>query len=312
MGRIKHYMYVPFVGLGLYGGFRGERWFRNRLKIFKQFVVPSLMNQVNKDFTLWISFTFQQRGHKLVEELDAYLTAFKIKHVFTYHGVCFYDDKYPKDEARGRLVENLHGSIGELLDDIGEVDYVYMTIQPSDDCYHRLAVQLIQETLDSDLEAVGFKHGYIMNYLDKEVSEYNPQTNPPFYTIKFKRDDFIDPLKHVNYTALKNEVPGYEIGVPLPSHEWVKDCLNYKQLDFRGFLVGTHGENISTYYNHPYKGLEVDLDLDAFGLRKVPVLQLPFSIKRTIFRRLPHKVQKKLRYIFGERLFNKLYNWLRS
>jgi len=304
--KIKHYMYVPFTGLGLYGGFRGERWFRNRLKIFKQFVVPSLLAQTNQNFTVWISFTENQRYHPLISELGKYLRDVGLDYVFTYHGICFYDDKYPIKEARERLISNLHGTIGELLDDIGEADYVYMTIQPSDDCYNHESVSEIQKELNSDYQAVGYTKGYICNYFNLDVSEYNPTTNPPFYTIKFPRDVFIEPLNHANYTALKKDVPGYSAGIPLPSHEWVGDCLKYKQLDKRGFLVGTHSENISTYYEHPFKGKRItDLLFWEFGQRFVEPLELRRSIRKIILRKLPFKLQKKLRH------FNKLYNWIR-
>lgn len=306
--KIKHYMYVPFTGLGLYGGFRGERWFRNRLQIFKQFVVPSLLNQSNHNFTIWISFTHEQKGHPLVKNLAQYLANIGLKFIFTYHGVCFYDDKYPIQEARKRLVENLHGSIGELLDDIGEVDYVYMTIQPSDDCYTSVAVDEIQQSLE-EYEAVGYDRGFITNYITGETSCYNPDTNPPFYTIKFNREDFIDPIRHIQHTSLKKDVGQYPKGTPLPSHEYVGDCLHYKQLQKRGFLVGCHGENISTYYNHPFKGKETGRETwEYFGLKDVELLKLKFSLRKKILRKLPHSVQKKLRYWYGE----KLYNWLRK
>lgn len=304
--KIKHYLYVPFTGLGLFSGFRGERWFRNRMQIFKQFVVPSLLAQTNQNFTVWISFTNGQRNHPLVIGLDDYLTKVGLNHIFTYYGVCFYDDKYPLGEARTRLVENLHGTIGELLDDIGDVDYIYMTIQPSDDCYYNGAVDEIQRELEN-YEAVGYKHGYICNYFTLDVSDYNSKTNPPFYTIKFTKKVFIEPIDHVDYTATKNENSGYPIGTPLPSHEWVKDCLNYKQIDKRGFLVGCHSENISTYYDHPFKGEEVEpITLLSFTNDDMIVLELKRSWRKTILRKLPFKLQKKLRY-FNERL----YNWLR-
>ena len=302
---IKHYMYVPFTGLGLYGGFRGERWFKNRLKIFKQFVVPSLQAQTNQNFTVWISFTQAQRNHPLVIDLADYLTEAGLRYIFTFSGICFYDDKYPLEEAKSRLVGNLHNTIGELLDDIGDVDYVYMTIQPSDDCYYAGAVDEIQRELEN-YEAVGYKHGYICNYFNLDVSEYNPKTNPPFYTIKFPKEIFIEPLDHANYTATKVAIPGYPVGTPLPSHEWVKDCLNYKQIDKRGFLVGTHSENISTYYEHPFKGERVDRGfIRTFGLENVDILKLKKSLRKILLRKLPFKVQKKLRY------YSQLYNWLR-
>jgi len=312
MDNIKHYMYVPFVGLGLYGGYRGDRWFKNRIQIFDQFVIPSLINQTNKNFTVWCSFTHNQKGHYLVDKLDAYLTSAGLEHVFTYNGICFYDDKQPKETARQTLVENLHNTIGELLDDIGEVDKVYMTIQPSDDCYYEGAVEEIQNELDSDLEAIGYKHGYIANYQTLEYSEYNCETNPPFYTIKFDREIFTDPVDHVDYTATKHEIPGYPVGTPLPSHEWVKDCLNYKQINERGFVVGTHGENISTYYNHPFKGKYIG------QFEGVEPLVLKFSWRKQFFNKLPHCVKRKLRYWATDKkwilrpLFNAIYNYLRQ
>lgn len=313
-------MYVPFTGLGLYGGFRGERWFRNRLRIFKQFVVPSLKAQTCQDFKLWISFTRDQKGHKLVEELGHFLEAAELDYIFTYNGICFYDDKHPVEEAKLILMTNLHNTIGELLDDIGEAEKVYMTIQPSDDCFYKESVWEVQRFLQNDeIEAVGYKHGYIMNYQTLEISDYNNTTNPPFYTIKFDKEVFIDPLEHCNYTALKHDVPGYEAGTPLPSHEWVKDCLRYKQLDKRGFLVGTHGENISTYYNHPFKGDKVAYRTGFdFGLESVKRLHLDYSSRKEFFNKLPHGVKRKLRYWGGEKkwilrpIFSIVYNFLRE
>lgn len=199
---------MPLLGLGLYGGHRGARWLRNRIKILKQFVVPSLQNQTSKNFTLWISVRYEDRRDGQIQELKRYFDGIKeFKTVFTYSGLCFYDDKFSDDIARGRLITSLHDSIGGLLDTIGEVDYVFMTIQPSDDCYHYRAVEGIQLLIKQDnLDAVGFSKGYIMNYLTGEVANYDPTTNPPFVTIKFPRDVFCDPLKHASYTAIQHDI----------------------------------------------------------------------------------------------------------
>ncbi len=310
--KIVHFLYCPWTGLGLYNGFRGNRWLRNRLKLFKQFVIPSLRNQTNKNFVLWCSWRYEERNNPYVKELVSYLDKIKeFKTVHTFHGICFYDDKYEPKEARNRLLGSLHDSIGDLLDTIGEVDYVYMTIQPSDDCYRKDAVQGIQAIFKElpAYNAFGFSQGYIMNYLTKEIAEYNPTTNPPFYTIKFPRDVFCDPLKHAGYTSLKRDVGQYKKGTSLPSHEYVGDCLYYGTVKERGFIVGIHGENISTTFNHPYRGEMVDKEvLKDFGLYDVPPLKLRLSLRKWILKKLPYKVQRKLRYWFSE----KLYNFLRS
>ena len=309
--QIKHFMYCPFVGLGLYRGFRGNRWLKNRIKIFKQFVVPSLQNQSCTDFILLISWTREMRHNSYVKELVKYMDTIKeFKTVHTYNGVLFYDDKYSDTEARDRLITAIHGSMPNLLDHISQCDYVLLTIQPSDDCYDRTAVQGIQTVFrETDLEGVGFTKGYICDYLTKQIAEYNPTTNPPFYTIKFPRDTFTDPLKHYNFTALKKDVGKYKVGTACPSHEYVEYCVKYGKINVRGFLVGCHTENISTYYNHPFKGNDVDRNLlRNFGIYDVPPLKLRFSLRKWVLRKLPFKIQRKLRYWWGE----KLYNFLRA
>ena len=323
--KLKHLLHVPFTGLGLYHGFRGNRWLRNRVKIFKQFVIPSLQAQTSQDFIVWFAFRREERNNPIVKELERYMATTGLDYVFTYAGICFYDDKYSETEARLRLIDSIHQSTAHLFDKIGECDYVLMTIQPSDDCYDRKAMEAIQKVFrETNLEGVGFPRGYIMNYQSKEVSEYNPNTNPPFYTIKFPRDTFFDPLKHYAFTALKKDVGKYKKGTACPSHEYVPDCVKYGTIDARGFLVGCHGENVSTYYDHPFKGKEIvnfiggegnhlaqmdkELVLKNFGLENVQPLKLKWSIRKWILKKMPHPVRRKLRYLWGE----KVYNWIRA
>jgi hypothetical protein len=299
----KHFLYTPFTGLGLYNGYRGDHWLKNRIKVFKQFVVPSLLNQTNRDFVLWVSWRPQERTNPQVIELKEWLDK-KLENVFTYSGVCFWDDKYPDDVARDRLLMAIHGAAPELTGVMNKVwgdewyNYeAYMTIQPSDDCYHKNAVRDIQNIMRrKDVEACGFKHGYIINYATKDVAQYNPTTNPPFYTIKFLAKDFIDPLKHTQHTG------------PYKSHEYVPDFLKYEILPGKMYLVGTHNNNISTTYNIPYKGCEVSqLVLTDFGIYDVPPAELEISPYKKWFDALPHPVRRKLRYWFGEKLMAKLY-----
>ena len=323
-GKYKHLMYMPFTGLGLYNGFRGNRWLKNRIEICKQFVIPSLQAQTEKNFSLWISWRPEERYNHIVKEFRDWLKGTGLDVIHTYSGVCFYDDKYPDKEAKERLVSAIHGAMIELVDategDSG-VEWVLMTIQPSDDCYHRNAVKGIQGVFKElpALQAFGFEQGYLMNYQTKEIAEWNPKTTPPFYTIKFPRPTFINPLEHVDYTGLKKDVGPYKKGTPIPSHEYVKDCLRAGYVKDRGFLVGTHGVNISTVFDHPYKGNKLNQDvLKDFGLENVKPLKLPFSFRRIIFNKLPYKAKRKLRYLAGEKkwilkpLFSLLYNGLRG
>lgn len=327
--KVAHLMYVPFTGLGLYGGFRGNRWLRNRIKIFKQFVVPSLLAQSNQDFIVWVSWREEERNNQQVKELERWLKEQFEKRpsiedarnfgrrrvVFTYSGVCFWDDKYVGKAAYDRLANALHGAMGELQNVMGEAEEVYMTIQPSDDCYYSKAIEQIQTVLATmkDMGAVGFQRGYITNYGTRETRLYNPGTNPPFYTVRFpSKDFFVDPLKHMAYTAIKSHTEKYPYGTPIPSHEYVGLALNYGVIEDRGFMVGTHGENISTVFNHPFAGDPAGDVWGLFGLENAETLLLPVSWRKKLMRKLPPWWQRKLRYLVGERIVNRIYNFLRS
>lgn len=311
-----HFLYMPLTGLGLYGGYRGARWLKNRLKIFWQFVYPSLLAQTNKNFVLWVSVRPEDRHNSIIKQFKTDLEWYgskitgahssamfyppeaPIQTVFTYSGVCFWDDKYPDDVAHDRLATAIHQSLGQgLYDFIGEADEVLMTIQPSDDCYWNGMVEETQKFFaeNPSVHVFGYKHGFVMDYINLKLADWNPTTTPPFFTIRFPKETFGNPLLHLKWTG------------PYKSHEYVKDFLPAKYLeDKRSFLVGTHGENISTIFNHPFAGLqyrESDMRtvLEDFGLANSTPLKLPFSIGRMILRKLPHKVLRKLRFLAGEK-----------
>lgn len=302
------FAYTPFTGLGLYGGFRGNRWLRNRIQIFKQFVIPSLLNQTDRDFVHWISWRHEEKNNKYVKELHTWLSQIpNYKFVFTYSGVCFWDDKYKDEEARDRLFNSLHEALRDLLDYAPDCDEVAMWLVPSDDLYDKLTVESIKKAFKEDktMQAVTYTKGYLCNYHTKEILEYNPKTNPPFFAIKFPREVFFDPGRHINYTG------------PYKSHEYVGDKLKLAKFDGRGFLVGTHGENISTHFNHPYGGAKIEgvdnlIVQSNFGIATTPNLSLPISIRKRILRVLPYRVQRKLRYLLGEKFIHRIYEWLRN
>lgn len=304
---------IPFTGLGNYAGMRGNRWLRNRIEIFKRFVVPSLLNQTDQEFVLWICFREEERNNKHVKALQEWFVGRTILHpVFSFAGAPMYDDKYENTVAVDRLAHTLNWSLADLLDPLSECDNVIWMMQPSDDCYDENTVASVKKALETS-QAVVFEKGYLCNYNTKEVLEYNPKTTPPFAAIKFDRKTFFDPAAHLRHISLKKDTEKYKKGTPLPSHEYLPDCVQTDRFEGRGFLVGTHGENISTHFNHPYGGAKVDPEiLRKFGIAEVPPLSLPISLRKWVMRRLPYPVQRKLRFWFGEIIGNKLYNFLRA
>lgn len=296
----KFLVAVPFTGLGLYGGFRGNRWLRNRISVFEKFVIPSLLNQTDRDFILWIAWREEEKTNPHVKALKERLEALpNFKVVFTYSGVYFWDDKYPDTVAKERLFRALKGASPVLMEAVGDCEEVYLLVQPSDDLYDKYTIESVKKAFAiRDIQAIGFTQGYICNYTTLEMREYNPKTNPPFFAIRYPRKTFFDPGAHMNYTG------------PYKSHEYIGNKLKLGHFAGRGFVVGCHGENISTHFNHPYGGIKVEGLHDAFGLTEP--IHLPISYRKWLMRKLPHRWQRKLRYIFGELIYSKIYSWLRN
>lgn len=241
---------VPFTGLGNFSGYRGDQWLKNRIKIFNEFVLPSLQAQGSEYFHVWFCWRPEEKTNPIVKAFMGSLEGIAhLEAIHTFGGIPFYDDKYDDKTAKERLLKTLEVSLPELKDIVTE-PYVLLTIQPSDDMYlcdtaKRLRSKF-SELLEAEPEvkrrAVGFVKGYIMCYNNKEIAEYTTNTAPPFFTILFPSEVFLDPQKHFDHIG------------PYTSHEFISEHMNFIPLEGRGFVVGTHGENISTVYNHRYRG----------------------------------------------------------
>lgn len=313
-------LWTPFTGLGLYNGFRGNRWLRNRIKIYKQFVIASLLNQSDQGFALWISWRPEERTNLYVKELDDWLTEHTPwPHVFTYGGLPMYDDKYEDREARLRVTMALQRTLPDLMDICGGVDEVFVLLVPSDDLYHTHTVASVKRTFnETKAKGCGFQKGYICNYHTKEILEYNPKTNPPFFAARYPHNTFFNPQKHLDYIATKVDEGKYKAGTPYPSHEWIPNAFApYAFFNERGFMVGTHGENISTHFNHPFGGRRIEGEeriqmQKDFGIARVEMLSLPLSLRKWAIRKLPYGWQRKLRYWMGEKLYPMFYKFIRN
>ena len=225
---MTHYLQVPATGLGLKNGYRGDEWLRRRLRIFHEYVLASLTAQ-DATFTLWFCWRPEEKENPIVKEFQQQLSKLqRIKVIHTFNGILFYDDKYPEDVAQERLKR----ACEDVPDVQGEVR---VTLQPSDDMYVNL--KEIQD-YRGDAGIIGYLKGYIMSYGTKEIAYYDPNTSPPFYTLIFKNGlkDYYERVKEIR------------------SHEDAGLHKDFVVLERRGFVVGTHSENISTTFNHRFKG----------------------------------------------------------
>lgn len=295
MAKIAHIFSIPFTGFGACGGYRGDRWFESRIRIFKNFVIPSLIAQSKKEFVIWCQFRPEEETNPLVVDLWRSMNGIRgLSFIFTFFGPCLYDDKYDEELAKLRLMNSLSRSLPALEKIVADADWIYLTCQPSDDLYAVNMVERIQAVKPKEKLALAWKKGYICNYSTKEIAEYNPDTTPPFATIIFPKEIFLDAKRHFDYIG------------PYKSHEYVDDNLNVRWMDGRGYLVGCHGTNISTTWSIPYKGREI-LDQECenvwlnFGIWDTDPVMMHKGTRlygRWFFNKLPRAIQPIIKTLY--------------
>lgn len=275
---------IPFRGVGI--DLRDKAWFKERIDIFKQYTLNSLLNQTERNFVLWITFRPEDEYTRLVVELSHYLQMLDIQYVFTFNGLMYWDDKFGKgtklrnagrvirycwrnsawrelvpsllalrEDKNNTLVERIETSVKKLAPYFHEASVIYLTRIDSDDMFHKDAIKNIQAVPPN--EAIVCTGGYIYNVATNEVAEYNPTTNPPFHTLLFLKDEFFDAQKHLAHYR------GYKSHEDIPRLFWSMPLLQ------RMYCVVIHNPkaHISTTWTHPFKGELVDIGiLRDFGI----------------------------------------------
>lgn len=293
--KILSIIYTPFTGVGLKKGYRGDDWFKYRIEIFKKYTLKSLLNQSHRGFIHWLSFRPEEAKNPLVFDLIKYFEGLKdYPVVMSFNGLMYWDDKFggglkqtlmnvarvvrgwyrEKSVCLGdlkeifyhknkTLKERLEKTFNEFLRNEGlkkvfqEADWIYLTRIDSDDMLHREAIRTIISQFPEKGKALVFQKGLAYNHLTGELTEWHPNTNPPFHTIIFPKDVFLDAQKYLDY------MDGFK------SHEDIPKIFDCYQLPDYYYCYVLHGKHISTTWNHPFRQRDKKVSLDKlkeFGL----------------------------------------------
>lgn len=272
-----HIIYIPFSGVGIEVN-RGEEWLRERIKIFEEYTLKSLVFQKEKNFYLWMSFRPEDFNTTAITQLERTILESGIQAFFTFDGLMYYDDKFEpgivptmknvlrllRRSLRNHHFTGLFHSIWQLRHNknstlkkrlakslsqikLPKADYIYLTRLDSDDMLHYLAVERIQEIEPKIRRAIVMKTGYIYDTNTGKIAEYHPDTNPPFHTITFPRSVFFNPRLHEEYYG------------PFKSHEDITKVFNPTILGSGYYCVVIHNKenHISTLWNHPFRKEEI-------------------------------------------------------
>lgn len=272
------------TGVGLYGGYRGDAWYWDRIRVFNQFTLQSLRKQINQDFVIWMSFRPEEENSQLTQILANSIKDARLRYVFTFNGLMYHDDKFTdgfknkfmnigrclRDWYRNNrtfsdvmlgikeiysnknstLESRLKRSLSILEEHFSKSEWITVTRIDSDDLFHKQAVDIIQK-INPFMGALVCGKGLIYNTETEELAEWNPHTNPPFHTIFFPAPIFFD-------------APSYLLHFwDFKSHEDIPKVFNCVPLPDYFYCVTTHNpkNHISTIWDHPFRGKMVEREL---------------------------------------------------
>ena len=227
---------IPFTGLGFFNGYRGDEWFKRRIDLFHQYTLKSLLKQTEQDFVIWLQFRQQEKNNLLTQTIKI-----PHKYITTFEGICIWDDR-KQNEEQG-LLDRLSKSLPNLSNIVGDEDVKLINIA-SDDMYSEEVVASVKEQPFEGGVALTHRLGYIYGTNDR-LAEWNPTTHPPFHTIMYSNETFLNPQKHFEF------IKEYK------SHEFIPKVFKEIRMPDRRYMVLVHNANISTVWEHPFRGREI-------------------------------------------------------
>ena len=277
-------IYCPISGVGLFDDPDDNEWLAYRLEIFKKYTLQSILNQSIKPDLLWLSFD-GRRENPLINSLQGYLSN-KIRVIITYEGLIYKDDKfifrwrdtgnYQSTWAQAwrmlgrsirkrklriftRYLHRLFFKNRSLCERLRKSHMpwvnrdVIFTRVDSDDCLHKDWIKNMPVfNMLSGYSAICEK-AYVYNGI--QLAEWNPKTCPQTFAVRIRADYFN------NYRDFYAFWHGYK------SHEDANRIF-MPLVHPNRFLMLIHGNQISSTWNHPFRGkiIEDKSILKGFGI----------------------------------------------
>jgi hypothetical protein len=250
-------------------------WTRNRIELFKEYCLPSIINQSCKTFS-WLLFFDADTPEEFTEFTDE-LSSYSFINICYSKGIEDFNANYVK-EIRNRAEKSNKWIITTRID--------------NDDCLHKDAIDIIQKNFVARHKyLISLASGYMLNISDRTLSHYYYPMSPFISLIESNENEIKGVFEkgHTKWDNLRLFI-FKEIGL---------EYFNKKARQSRFILKKplwiqtVHGENIS---NNFYRGLPV--------LRKKDLRD--FSIKYSTKGLSIYTIRKYVSYVTWKRYLKSL------
>jgi hypothetical protein len=226
---------------------RWVKWTVDRIGLFREYCLPSVLNQSCKEF-LWLIF-FDSSTPDEFSGFISELESFPFIRICYSNGAQDFNERYT-DELRKRMVNKINWIVTTRLD--------------NDDCLHKDAVDVIRKNFTQKHKfLISLASGYVLNINDKTLSHYYYPMSPFISLIENTDEDIRGVFEkiHTKWDDLRLFVL---------KEIWL-DTINRKARRSRFILrqpmwiQTVHGDNVSNSF---YRGLPVlkRRDLSSFSV----------------------------------------------
>ncbi len=251
------------------------KWTRNRIALFTEYCLPSVLNQSTRDFTWLIYFDADtpQEFNDFIKRLET----------FPFISICY---------CRG--IEDFNKTyFREVRSRIGEsVKWVITTRIDNDDSLHMDAVKVIQQNFTERHKfLISLASGYILNIHDKTLSHYFYPMSPFISLIEDtdKEPEGVFEKIHTRWDSLRLFI------IKEIWFEWFNRKARKSRFILKRpmWIQTVHGENVSNSF---YRGVPVlgKRDLKDYSV-KLTTTGLPIGI-----------IGKYANYVMWKRYFKSL------
>ncbi len=233
------------------------KWTQNRIVIFKEYCLPSLVNQTSKNFIwlLYFDLDSQKEFKPFIDEISA----------VPFIQICYCSRN---EDFNINYINEVKKRTGKVA------DWILTTRIDNDDCLHKDAIKIIQQNFkEKNRFLISLASGYVMNVQDKTLSHYFYPMSP-FLTLIEKND------KEIKGVFERGHTKWDELRLFIFWEIWL-EYFNKKARKSRFILKKplwiqmVHGENISNSF---YRGLPVlrNISLHEFS---IPYASKKLSLK---------------------------------
>ncbi len=212
------------------------KWTRVRIELFKQYCLPSIINQTSKTFhwLLYFDTDTPEEFNEFLKDLSA----------LSFISICY---------SKGIEDFNLNYIKEVKVRASRSVKWIITTRLDNDDCLHTDAIKIIQKSLvERHNFLISLASGYILNIEDRTLSHYFYPMSP-FITLIESNDNEVKGIFEKGHTKWDN------LRLHIFNEIW-QEYFNLKARKSRFILIKPlwiqtfHGENVSNSF---YRGLPV-------------------------------------------------------